>query len=268
MEQPLATGMAVEHDDEGNTDTNSSPERTKKRRRPAADGPDADDAADAGTDNANAAAGAGATGDGDAATFAGGPYADAATGAAGVTAAAVAVINKKAPAAARQEASFRVGVGAGSLLTGAVLWLLVAPLLAAGLFHLTFVVSEESWTERGGGGDGGGCSTIPTLLFLLFPWRDQQPLLRTLALGAFLLHMWAYLCHQVGVPMWAIAALRAVGVLHPRAAAAAVAEDEGAGRRGEGGGGQGRPGLPPLPRARPLFWENRIEASAALLKLP
>lgn len=91
-----------------------------------------------------------------------------------------------------------------TMMTCGVLWLFVAPYLAAGLFEVTFVVSEVDW-ERDG-------------LRALPGWG--QPL-RTLLLGWLLLHTWAYLCF-VGTPRWVTAVARAVGLQQPRADASGV----------------------------------------------
>ncbi|CAN0487904.1 unnamed protein product, partial [Hapterophycus canaliculatus] len=89
---------------------------------------------------------------------------------------------------------------------GAVLWVVAAPLLAAGLFETAFVVSAQDWAEK------GPLAALPC-------W--QQPL-RSLALGVLLLHVWAYAC-RAGVPRWVAATLRAVGLMGGRGAGGGAA---------------------------------------------
>lgn len=183
--------------------------------------------------------------------------------AAAVVASASAGPSASSTAQARRREARRVG--AASLFAAAVMWLVVAPALAAGLFETAFIVTKEAWSDRGPIG--------------ALPW--DQPL-RSLALGAFLLNAWAYGC-QVGVPRRAASVLRAMGLLRPRGGEEGGAPGEGgvvaaeveggggggAGGRGGGGGGgeergRGRGGGRGRGAARvasppPLFWEERIE---------
>lgn len=119
----------------------------------------------------------------------------------------------------------KIGIGLATVMAGAVLWLIVAPLLAAGLFETAFVVTPEEWAERGMVG--------------ALPWGRP---LRTLALGGFLMHSWAFVC-QVGLPRRVLAVLRALGVLQQGGIAGAL------------GGLAGRP----------QFWQERMEVRVNLV---
>lgn len=104
--------------------------------------------------------------------------------------------------------------GAQTLVAGAALWLVVAPLLAAWLFELTFVVTPEMWERAAAewGGDSGGWRALGgRVLSWLAAMPSAKRPLRALPLGWFLLHAWAYVC-QAGMPRWLHAAIRAVGV--------------------------------------------------------
>lgn len=136
--------------------------------------------------------------------------------------------NDRAPTELDSAASRRkveIGIGLATVIAGGVLWLIVAPLMAAGLFETAFVVTPEEWAERGMVG--------------ALPWGRP---LRTLALGGFLMHSWAFVC-QVGLPRRVLAVLRALGVLQQGGIAGAL------------GGLAGRP----------QFWQERMEVRVSLV---
>lgn len=151
-----------------------------------------------------------------------------------------------AEAAARRAAAARARVGAASFVAGSVLWLAVAPLLAAALFETALLVTPEAWTER------GPIAALPCL---------EQPM-RGMVLGAFLLQTWAYIC-QMEAPRWLAAALRAGGVLQQRGDAAAAPAQAGAAQAGDGAldvaGLRERAAVAPA-----RSWKERSEVRGAL----
>lgn len=143
-----------------------------------------------------------------------------------------------AAARAKRRSAIR---GAATLLAGAALWFVVAPLLAAGLYETAFVVTAQDWASK------GPLGALPC-------WNRP---LRTLALGVFLLHAWVYSC-RAGTPRWVAVTMRAIGI--------GGARDAGGGGHGEaavpevagGGGGEGG-GVAQQQPNRQFFWDVRIE---------
>lgn len=133
--------------------------------------------------------------------------------------------------ATRRRRAAAAAVGAGSLVASAALWLVVAPLLAAGLYETAFVTTPEAWAQKGPVG--------------ALPWESP---LRMIALGSFLLHTWVFLC-QVGIPR-----RRAVGVMQPRGEGARGVRAGGARAAGAAGGAGAGAGA-----GAPLLWRERVE---------
>lgn len=152
----------------------------------------------------------------------------------------------KAKARRRRRAAIR---GAVTVLAGAVLWLVVAPLLAAGLYETAFVVTAQDWESK------GPLGALPC-------WNRP---LRTLALGVFLLHAWVY-SSRAGTPRWVAATMRAIGVGGARGAAAAGGGGHGgaaaAGPEVGGGGGGGMVRQRQLDRR--FSWDVRIQVCVCM----